>query len=90
VRRLGEVGEPDGVHVAALDGQPVARRRALHGVGSEHPPQPRDVGLHRGIGIGRGSVAPQLLRDAVERHRAARLGQQQTEQDALQGTAEVE
>ena len=97
VRHRGERAEPLGVDVVGRDRQPVAggrpqqgaRRLAGAAAGLEHAPQPRHVGVHRALGVGRRRLAPQLVDDPVEGHRPVPLGEQQPEEHALQRAAEL-
>jgi hypothetical protein len=52
--------------------------------------QPGDVRLDRGRGVVGRVVAPQLVRDPVDRDRTSALGDQQGEQRALQVAAETD
>jgi hypothetical protein len=97
VCRPDEVGEPPGVdlvggHVQGVSArvrtQPLSRPpgRAL---GIESAPQPGDVGLERGLDPRRRVLAPYLVDEMLHRDGSAVRGDEQSEQRAGLGPAEI-
>ncbi len=60
--------EPSGVDVVGREHEAISRAVADHGLGPDHAPQGRDLGLERVRRIPGRCVAPHLLDQAVARH----------------------
>ena len=86
---LGAQGvEPNRVDLLRLDRKPVAAPLGHDRVGTKRLAQLRDVHLHCLGGGRRGSIAPQLIDQLVDRDRLAPLQDQHSQQRPLLGRAE--